>query len=157
MKKKVDELSRHGTQETIQTNGTKLMILRSILKNDHYDDNLWWKKENAQTTDGTKLMILRSPVIMMMTMMTAKNSPWNITNTTTIIIECLHLVNKLTFDKIDVEIIVGWSWIGDRVDLREVWPWKPPLLERLRLGLGWGDHGCHDDGGHGGRWWLWWW
>ena len=44
MKKKVDELSRHGTQETIQTNGTKLMILRSILNNDHYDDfdeNLW--------------------------------------------------------------------------------------------------------------------
>ena len=48
MKKKVDELSRHGTQETIQTNGTKLMILRSILNNDHcddFDDNLWWKKE----------------------------------------------------------------------------------------------------------------
>ena len=44
MKKKVDELSRHGTQGTIQTNGTKLMILRSILNNDHYDDfdeNLW--------------------------------------------------------------------------------------------------------------------
>ena len=64
-------------------------------------------------------------------------------------------MNKLTFDKIDVEIIVGWSWIGDRVDLREVWPWKPPLLERLRLGLGWGHDGCHDgdqdnDGGYDG-------